>query len=183
MLPLRVSVAAACRGAAAHAAASKRAGAALARAGRAGPPCASAPRPALTSGLPAAAEAQQERAPVAPAEWWRANLDVSRLSVARFSSAAASGQVHAAAIDELAWMTWEGETDLQRRIPWEKSPDATQSLTASVRGEDGEKRITSDHGVMLLRTKTPLLVDEESAPLHFSRRCMREMCLLTSSGT
>jgi hypothetical protein len=115
----------------------------------------------------------------------RADLDVSRLSVARLSSAPAAGQVHAAASDELAWMTWEGETDLRRGIPWRKSPDAAQfarelietklePLTATVRGEDGEERVTSDHGVMLLRTTTPLLEDEVVWPHQFSRRCLRE---------
>jgi hypothetical protein len=83
-------------------------------------------------------------------------------------------------------MTWKGKTDLERRIPWEKSPDATQfarelidaklePLVATVRSENGEERITSDHGVMLLRTSTPLLREEVVRPHHFSRRCLREI--------
>jgi hypothetical protein len=44
-----------------------------------------------------------------------------------------------------------------------------------VRSEDGEERVTSDHGVMLLRTTTPLLEDEVVWPHHFSRRCLRDI--------
>jgi hypothetical protein len=114
MLRLRVSVsAAACRGAAAHAVAPKRASGALARAGRAGPVGARAPRPESPApGAVAAREERKERAPCAPAPWRRASLGMSRLSLARFSSVAAARKAGAAAKKkkDAAWMTWEGET-------------------------------------------------------------------------
>jgi hypothetical protein len=118
----------------------------------------------------------------------RASLGKSRLSLARFSLVAAAGKAGSVAKKkkDAAWMTWEGETDLERGIPWEKSRIAAQfarelietklePLMATVRSEDGEERVTSDHGVMLLRTTTPLLDDEVAWPHHFSRRCLREI--------
>ena len=41
--------------------------------------------------------------------------------------------------------------------------------------ERGEERITSDHGVMVLRNRTPLFKEEGGFPFHFSRLSLREV--------
>jgi hypothetical protein len=128
-----------------------------------------------------AREERKKRAQIFPAEWRRASLGKSRLSLARFSWVAAAGKAGVAAKKkkDAAWMTWEGGTDLERGILWKMSCIAAQfarelieakleRLTATTRSEDGEERVTSDHGVMLLRTMTPLLDYEVVWPHNLS---------------
>jgi hypothetical protein len=103
---------------------------------------------------------------------------------------AAAGKAGSAAKKkkDSSWMTWKGKTDLERGIPWENCRIAAlfarelieaklEPLTATVRSEDGEERVRSDNGGMLLRTATPLFEDEFMWPHHFSLRCLREICV------